>query len=305
MDEEVVVAEAGAPEVGNEAQTSESDVQELSIPDNWDSGIKEYLGTLTDIKAKQAYFNRVKDLETRYNTKTEEFANRSKAERAEIEKERQEWQRTRAVETHWDKWSKSLSPEKIQTIRDSYGSEAAYISRLHELNEMAENNPEEFALRIVQGIGGLEKIQELMNGNVGTKVTSEQSIKDVEKRILEQIEARENQKRAQEEYNAFINTKDEVGNSKYPHFEQVRSTMAKLLQIYPDSSLPELYDRAVKLTPELANLQIDPQKAVETAKEVVQKKATATGIPQKATSGVANTKKESSAEFFSRMIKGQ
>lgn len=307
MDEEVVVAETGAPEVGNEKPESQTNIQELSIPDNWDSGIKEYLGTLKDIKAKEAYYNRVKDLETRYNTRTEEFANKSKAEKAEIEKERQEWQRTRAVETHWDKWSKSLSPAKIQAIRESYGSEASYISRLHELNEMAEENPEEFAIRIVQGIGGIEKIQELMNGNVGTKVGSELKIQDVEKRIMEQIESRENQKRAQEEYNSFVNAKDESGNAKYPHFEEVRGKMSQLLQVYQDKQLPELYDMAVRLTPEIFDMQMKANQQetqiAETAKEVIQKKATATGIPQKATSGVASVKKESANDLFRRLIK--
>lgn len=306
MEEEVIV-ETGAPEVGNETQTSETNVQELSIPDNWDPGIKEYLGTLTDIKAKKAYYDRVKDLETRHNTRTEEFANMSKAEKAQIEKEKQEWQRTRAVETHWDKWSKSLSPAKIQTIRESYGSEAAYISRLHELNEMAEENPEEFAIRIVQGIGGIEKIQELMNGNVGTKVGSEFKIQDVEKRIMEQIEAKENQKRAQDEYNSFINAKDESGNSKYPHFEKVRGTMSQLLQVYQDKQLPELYDMAVRLSPDIVESQMKAiqqnEQIANTAKEVIQKKATATGIPQKATSGAASIKTESSHALFNRLIK--
>ena len=79
--------------------------------------------------------------------------------------------------------------------------------------------------------------------------------------------------KAQNEIETFKSEKDESGALKHPHFDKLEPAMANLYKAFPDATIPQLYQKAVALDPEI---QAEVQKAAK-AKEVeeAQKKAEA------------------------------
>lgn len=69
------------------------------------------------------------------------------------------------------------------------------------------------------------------------------NMEQIEQRIASAIQQRESQANV----SSFGNTKDAQGNPKYPHFEQVRETMAQLLEAKLADDLEGAYNAAVRM----------------------------------------------------------
>jgi hypothetical protein len=299
MDKEEIVA-AGAPAGGNETISTGQETQDLIIPENWDQTTRDYLGTLSDPIAKKTYFDRAKDLEDRYGQKNDSFAKERKA----FEDERGEWQKSRAEVEVWDDFVKGLSANQRDSIKESYGSIAGYLAHLRDLDQMAETDQDGFVATILQSYGitaenAAEKIAELLGGNAGIRIDTKKQMTDLEKRVEEKITREFNQRKAEAEFHQFVNATDATGAPLYPYFEQVRSDMAVLLGAYKNEPLDKLYDRAVRMRPELTAAASN---AAALEKDAA-KKAVATGIPESKISGSPAKAKESSTDFFLNQLK--
>ena len=107
-------------------------------------------------------------------------------------------------------------------------------------------------VRIIQGYGvDAQALFDLMSGKqpqykaeAQRQAPQQQSLtqQDIEK-VVEQKLLND---RAAAEYKAFSEAKDEAGQSKYPHFEEVKGTMAGLLQADLAQDYPSAYEAALR-----------------------------------------------------------
>lgn len=267
---------SGSEQIGNDS----TGITDLKIPENWDSGVREYLGSLTDIKGKTAFYNRVKELEDKHNQKLSSFAEERKA----YEAEKAKWQSSRAEVEQWDEFVKALTPAQRESMAaNGNGSFSGYMRYLSELDAMASTNPDEFITRLLKGYGitadnAAEKIAALFTGNAGMNVDFESRIADVERKAEERVQREFAEREAKQMYNDFINAKDEKGNPAHPHFEQLKGEMATLLKAYPDITLKELYQKAILFHPELTQVQ---EVKADAIKEKAEKKSLAAGLTGK------------------------
>jgi hypothetical protein len=68
-------------------------------------------------------------------------------------------------------------------------------------------------------------------------------------------------KELEKEINAFKNEKDNKGNPKYPHFEELAGEMANLAKVNNTLSLEQLYNKAFRLNDDLYNKSKEEEKA--------------------------------------------
>ena len=73
--------------------------------------------------------------------------------------------------------------------------------------------------------------------------------------------------------NTFSLAKDDKGNLKYPHFEQVRVKMGNLIDAGEAKGLEDAYNKAIRLDDELYNQSLDAQRKRAQAEEDARRKA--------------------------------
>lgn len=93
------------------------------------------------------------------------------------------------------------------------------------------------------------------------------SSQQIEQLIARQTEQRFQQYASEQQVASFLSAKDAQGNSQYPHFEQVRETMAQLLESKLADDLPSAYQAAIRLPQhsEIWDAQQEQQRANDEA----------------------------------------
>ena len=72
---------------------------------------------------------------------------------------------------------------------------------------------------------------------------------------------------------AFAESKDEKGNLKYPHFEQVRVKMGNLIDAGEAKGLEDAYAKSIRLDDDLYKQSLDSQRKSAKAEEDARRKA--------------------------------
>jgi len=90
---------------------------------------------------------------------------------------------------------------------------------------------------------------------------------DIDARIQRTVDDRLANNRAEQEYKAFTEARDDKGETKYPHFEAVKATMAGLLQAELAQDYPSAYEAALRM-PQHADIWNAMQQQQAEQKEV-------------------------------------
>ena len=110
-------------QVENEVETQEPEpaVEEISIPENWEPDVKDFINSIQDVKGKRAIFDKLKNYETGYQKKFQDLA----TQRHQLDDERN-------FTNSYREFEKNLNPDLRASIYSHYGNVPAYMMALHE-----------------------------------------------------------------------------------------------------------------------------------------------------------------------------
>lgn len=116
-----------------------------------------------------------------------------------------------------------------------------YIEHMTAIDDALELNPAETIKALANAYG--VNFGETTNSN--TEVQRQIATMQQEMQSYRDFMASQQQQAVNNEFNAFINAKDEAGNPKHPHFEDVRADMLEIIKQGGAKNLEEAYDRAI------------------------------------------------------------
>ncbi len=165
-----------------------------------------------------------------------------------------------------------------QQIAASGIGEAEYISRLLNADMALRNNPKMALKQLAQGYGiDLSSIEENVDWNDSDpQITQLQQQNQAILAELNQFKKQNLQSARQQTENqisAFAESKDEKGNLKYPHFEQVRVKMGNLIDAGEAKGLEDAYAKSIRLDDDLYKQSLDSQRKSAKAEEDARRKA--------------------------------
>jgi hypothetical protein len=256
--------------INNPLATTEevSSAEELSIPDNWEQPLKEFIGSISDPVGKKAIFDKIKSFDDGYMKKMSDLANKRK----EFDSERNGFETDRGYLNSYRGFEKTIDQSDLAAISSKFGNIPNYMTYLYNMDRMASNNPAEFIINYCKsaGVDTVDKLSEMLDSPQAQKLGTEQDWKAREQAIMQQMEARFNTERETTrltaEIQSFITEKDAAGNPAHPHFDAVRQQMIELSNKMPDANISELYDIAVWRNPELRATLQNPGASQDIAK---------------------------------------
>lgn len=242
-----------------EASTESEDDIELNVPEHWSEQDKTEFAGIKDRKTALSFVERrYKEMESGVTKKFQEIASiRKKGEALEevLAQHRGEYNLhgmddVAAVRQLFTIYSnlKSNPQGTIQWLANQYGVELG--------NSEEGRNPDPALLTLNKRIEELQRQQS-------------QSTQQLHLRTQQEL---------QTQIDAFKSAKDEGGNLKHPHFDDVRTTMGQLIQSGLATNMDDAYTKAVSLRPDL--------KPLVTIKKPDLSKADAATKAKKAASGV-------------------
>ncbi len=247
------------PEPSGEAQTDDvpnDDDAPIEAPAHWPADDRETFDELP-AKGQEFLLRRHHEMEADYTRKTQELAPLRKAY------------------------------EPIKAMAERAGlSEAEGVQRLVAAQQSLDRDPIAALQWIANGyIQNAEQAQTVINAIAGKHgitlgeqrntqdFDGQDDVLDVDPQVArlnqqvtqltarvtqtEEQAANEQRQQAQAAVDAFRDTKDESGNPKYPHFDQVRDTMGALLVNGIAADMADAYQRAVRADPNLYQQQTD------------------------------------------------
>lgn len=116
-----------------------------------------------------------------------------------------------------------------------------YIEHMTAIDDALELNPAETIKALANAYG--VNFGETTNSN--TEVQRQIASIQQEMRSYKDFVKAQQQQQANNEFNAFINAKDEAGNPKHPYFEEVRADMQELLRQEKAANFEDAYDQAI------------------------------------------------------------
>jgi hypothetical protein len=116
-----------------------------------------------------------------------------------------------------------------------------YIEHMTAIDDALELNPAETIKALANAYG--VNFGETTNSN--TEVQRQIATMQQEMQSYRDFMASQQQQAVNNEFNAFINAKDEAGNPKHPHFEDVRADMLEIIKQGGAKNLEEAYARAI------------------------------------------------------------
>lgn len=235
-EEEAAPEETQASGDSEAEEDEESDETPIEPPQHWAEEHKDTFRNLPP-SAQEFVLQRHRQMEADYTRKSQEVAEVRKA----------------------------LEPAKAH-ISQMGVSEGEYVRRLAAADQYLTQNPK-------QGVEWLAK-QYGVKLDTGEQGTEEDEFKDpYVQQLEEKVNALESQfqSRQQQEQHAseqqiqqqieqFASEKDEKGDYKRPHFEQVKTHMGALMNSGAAESLEEAYDQAVWARPDLRSELLEQQK---------------------------------------------
>ena len=289
QNEQVQPSEAETTET---VEASEPQQEEIVIPDNWETEIKDFIGGINDTAGKRAVVDKITNFEKGYQKKFQDLAE----ERKVYEADKKAFDENRALFDSYSGVEKQLDPELKPQIMARYGSVANYMNALHQMDIVASKDPVRFLQNYCANNGITpENLIQVLQGD-GYKqaqdtVYQQQRTNDQEAlkaQIMKEIEAKQQEKAYEQQVIAFAQAKNENGEELHPLLADASfvQDMEKLQSAFPDKSLEDLYQMAVNLRPDLRQKAIDDEAKKLTEAKEVEKAKSAVGVkPQVPTHG--------------------
>lgn len=282
-------------QVENEVETQEPEpvVEEISIPENWEPDVKDFINSIQDVKGKRAIFDKLKNYETGYQKKFQDLA----TQRHQLDDERN-------FTNSYREFEKNLNPDLRASIYSHYGNIPAYMRALHEADIAATKDPVKFLLNYCNNNGiTREKLDSYLSGAQNEELKAQKSQEALRMQIIKEIEEKQQKQKLEDDMRAFANAKNDAGESLHPLLtsDGFIDQMDKLYTVYPNKSLQELYDMVVWSNPEYREQAVaqEAQKIAQ-AKEV-EKAKSAIGvkpaIPTNKTTEIKDWRKALSEEI--------
>ena len=282
-------------QVENEVETQEPEpaVEEISIPENWEPDVKDFINSIQDVKGKRAIFDKLKNYETGYQKKFQDLA----TQRHQLDDERN-------FNNSYREFEKNLNPDLRASIYSHYGNIPAYMRALHEADIAATKDPVKFLLNYCNNNGiTREKLDSYLSGAQNEELKAQKSQEALRMQIIKEIEEKQQKQKLEDDMRAFANAKNESGESLHPLLtsDGFIDQMDKLYTVYPNKSLQELYDMVVWSNPEYREQAVAQEaqkiaqaKDVEKAKSAIGVKP---AIPTNKTTEIKDWRKALSEEI--------
>ena len=282
-------------QVENEVETQEPEpaVEEISIPENWEPDVKDFINSIQDVKGKRAIFDKLKNYETGYQKKFQDLA----TQRHQLDDERN-------FTNSYREFEKNLNPDLRASIYSHYGSVPAYMRALHEADIAATKDPVKFLLNYCNNNGiTREKLDSYLSGTQNEELKAQKSQEALRMQIIKEIEEKQQKQKLEDDMRAFANAKNDAGESLHPLLtsDGFIDQMDKLYSVYPNKSLQELYDMVVWSNPEYREQAVAQEaqkiaqaKDVEKAKSAIGVKP---AIPTNKTTEIKDWRKALSEEI--------
>lgn len=246
-------------ETGVETQEPESAVEEISIPENWEPDVKDFINSIQDAKGKKAIFDKLSNYDKGYQKKFQDLA----TQRRQIDDDR-------SFLNNYREFEKNLNPDLRASILSHYGNVPAYMRALHEADIMATKDPVKFLLNYCNSNNiTKEALESYLTGEQNQELKAQKSQEELRVQIMKEIEEKQKQQKLEDDMRAFAKAVNDNGESIHPLLstEGFVDQMDKLYSIYPDKSLQELYDMVV-----WSNPQYREQAVAEQAQKIAQAK---------------------------------
>lgn len=282
-------------QVENEVETQEPEpaVEEISIPENWEPDVKDFINSIQDVKGKRAIFDKLKNYETGYQKKFQDLA----TQRHQLDDERN-------FTNSYREFEKNLNPDLRASIYSHYGNIPAYMRALHEADIAATKDPVKFLLNYCNNNGiTREKLDSYLSGAQNEELKAQKSQEALRMQIIKEIEEKQQKQKLEDDMRAFANAKNDSGESLHPLLtsDGFIDQMDKLYTVYPNKSLQELYDMVVWSNPEYREQAVAQEaqkiaqaKDVEKAKSAIGVKP---AIPTNKTTEIKDWRKALSEEI--------
>ena len=252
-----------------EATAPESEViEEITIPDNWEPDVKDFINSIQDVKGKKAIFDKLSNYDKGYQKKFQDLA----TQRHQLDDERN------FINTYRE-FEKNLNPDLRASILAHYGNVPAYMRALHEADITATKDPVKFLLNYCNSNGiTKENLDSYLSGTQNQELKAKQDQETLRKQIIKEIEEKQQKQKLEDDLRNFASATNENGELVHPliNDDNFIGQMDKLYSIYPNKSLQELYDMVVWSNPEYREqavekeaLKIAQAKDVEKAKSAI------------------------------------
>ena len=276
-----------------ETQEPEPEVEEISIPENWEPDVKDFINSIQDAKGKKAIFDKLKNYESGYQKKFQDLA----TQRHQLDDERN-------FTNSYRDFEKNLNPDLRASILSHYGNVPAYMRALHEADIAATKDPVKFLLNYCNNNGiTRETLDSYLNGTQNQELKAQKSQEALRMQIIKEIEEKQQKQKLEDDMRAFANAKNESGELLHPLLtsDGFIDQMDKLYSVYPNKSLQELYDMVVWSNPEYREQAVSQEaQKIAQAKEV-EKAKSAIGvkpaIPTNKTTEIKDWRKALSEEI--------
>ena len=278
----------------NTTSTAEEVVSEpepLSIPDNWEPGIKDFITGIENVDAQKTFFDKFKNFDDGFQTKFQDLGQ----QRKDFEEQQQGFENDKVFLDEYRGFEQKMNPEHMTAIKAQYGNVPNYMNSLLSMDVMASQDPKKFLMNYCANNGiTTESLQQVLSSPEAAQHTQAQDMGNMEAKIMQQVEEKFKREQLEKEINSFVGQVDEGGNLAHPHFEAVKNAIGVLEGAYPDKSLKELYDMACYADPsirsDLMSQQVQSQaKTLNTQSEVAKAKQVTGAKPS---AGSANINKK-------------
>lgn len=244
-------------EVGTDENTGTEtpEVSEIHIPDNWESGLKDFVNGIEDQAGKKAVFDKISSYEAGYQKKFQDLA-----------KQRKAFESDKYFLDTYRNFENGISDK--QMLLAKYGSMPEYFNRLYQMDKLASENPEQFLINYCSGNGiTMEQLQAVLSGEANQRYQQERSLEARDAELLRKFEEQQRQKAFENDVISFANATDEAGNLLHPHMQELANDMDYFVE--KGLSLQEAYNKALRLNDNYYQESVDKRiKEIEQAKEV-------------------------------------
>lgn len=273
QDEQVEKDEVETEQV-NEEETPKEDAQAsvdegaISIPDNWESDVKDFINSIQDQAGKKAVFDKLSNYDKGYQKKFQELAS-----------QRKQLDDDRGFLDSYRNFEKTLDPQLKAEILARYSNVPNYMQSLHQMDVLATRDPVQFVRTFCLNNGiKPEQINNALTDNKYQEMQNTRSQDALRAEILEEVRREQQQQRERDEINRFIAETNADGSPKHPLLNDRGFVldMDKLQKAFPERSLEELYQMTLSTRPEWRENavkqeveRIEQAKAVNKAKSVI------------------------------------
>lgn len=152
------------------------------------------------------------------------------------------------------KWIDDVfTPRQERLKANGIQSSKQWVEGLASIEDALENNPHETIKAIAEAYGINLNSQEPQQPEGQDFRSLAQKLSSLEQGFtnIQQTFQQQKQSEVKQIFDSFVGAKDETGNPKYPHFEDVRQTMSSLIQSGQSATLEDAYEKSIWLNPKI------------------------------------------------------